>query len=109
MLKITSRTWKNTSNDFKSVDKETKQKYILYNHALTPVEIDDQNGCYDSKIIFTDLTGLSYSTLVLYNPSKTKKENLYEHLKKCVHYQEEWKYVVENDLIDENKIIVEVR
>lgn len=107
MLKITSKQWKKTSIDYKSINKETKQKYILYNHALTPIEIDDKNGCYDVKIKFVDLTNCIYAAYVLYNPLKTKKENLYEHLKNCIHYEEDWKFVVENDLINEEKIIVE--
>lgn len=108
MLKITKETWLKIDKDYKGIDKETKQKYILHNNCLKPIEIDDENGCYYANILFKDSVGIGNRLLfVLYNPLKSKKENLYESLKRVVNYRDEWEFYVQNDLANENEIFID--
>jgi len=107
MRKITSETWKKFGKDFKSINKETKQKYILYDNVLEPVEIDDENGQYFVKIIFNVGKNPLYNEAVsgIYDPLQSEDENFKRILKKVIHYKDDYKYFIDNNLYN----IIEIK
>ena len=99
MRKITKKTWSNIHSDYKLI-KDGKRYAMIENCTLEPVEIDDQNGQYFVKIVFTVGSEPFYQESIsgLYDPTKTQEENFKNMIQKVVHYNDDYKYYIDNNL-----------
>lgn len=106
MRKITSETWKKISKDYKSI-KDNKRYAIIEDSVLEPVEIDNEKGQYFVKIIFNVGKTPFYNEVVsgLYNPLQSEDENFKRILKRVIHYADDYKYFIDNNLYN----IIEIK
>ena len=106
MRKITSETWKKISKDYKLI-KDNKRYAIIEDSVLEPVEIDEETGQFFAKIIFNVGKNPLYNEAVscIYDPLQSEDENFKRILKKVIHYKDDYKYFIDNNLYN----IIEIK
>ena len=86
MRKITSETWKKISKDYK-LFKDNKRFFakIIFNVGKNPLYNEAVSGIYD--------------------PLQSEDENFKRILKKVIHYKDDYKYFIDNNLYN----IIEIK
>lgn len=97
MRKLKQSAWNIIGDDYKLIKNE--QKYAMVDSTcLEPVEIDNENGEYYVKFVFKIYDGAYDETLYgIYNPKLSKEDNFKKEIAKTVHYNETYKYFIDNN------------
>ena len=97
MRKLTQAAWNHLGEDYKMI--KNGVKYAMVDGCiLEPIEIDNEKGEYMVKVTFKCPSDniISEQLLYYYDPTKPMEESFKKAIQKVIHYDEYYKYFVDN-------------